>query len=520
MGLLEGRHILFLRPINGATAQPLTGTDHGKFPFWSADGKSVGFFADGNLKRLDLVGGPPTTLALAPDARGGTWDGDFILFTPNVYEVIYRVPATGGTAIPITKLDRLLHTTHRWPFFLPDGKHFLYLAANHLIGKEGNSGIYVGSVEGGESKLVLKTNARAIFASGELLYYREGTLMTQDLDVDRLKLRGEVMPIGEVLRDPGNWAVMATASDNGVLVFQGAGEPKFPVMFFDRNGKELGPAPLSGLLEELRVSPDGSSVAVTVNEGPTADVYVYDLKTGARTRLTFGERVLSVAWSPDGSRVVYSASKPGSDQSELYVRHADGSGQRELLLSSGFADEPKDWTRDGRYVTFDRGALGSRSVWILPLFGDRKPFPLFRKADLDNNFGTVSPDGKWITYGSRESGKNEIYVTSFPDAAGKWQISVGERGGGIARWRADGKELYFIAEDGNVTAASIDQTGGGLRVSGLHPLFRDPFANGRIHGIFDIADKDGKRFIGSVAPDTSSLPLNVVTNWSAVVKKK
>jgi len=519
VGQPEGRHILLLRPINGATAQPLTGTDHGKFPFWSPDGKSIGFFADGYLKRLDLAGGPPTTLAPAPDARGGTWAGDVILFAPNVYEVIYRVPARGGTPAPVTKLDRSLHTTHRWPFLLPDGKRFLYLAANHMGGKEGNSGIYVGSIEGGESKLILHANARAIFASGRLLYYHDGTLMAQEFDVDRVQLRGDATPIAEVLRDSGNWVVMATASDNGVLVFQSAGESKSPVMLFDRSGKALGPAPFSGKLEELHISPDGNRVAVTLDEGPTADVYVYDFKTGARTRLTFGESVLSSLWSPDGTRIIYSSRKPGGDVSDIYIKHADGSGQRELLLSSGFSDEPKDWTRDGRYVIFDRGAIGSRSVWILPLFGDRKPFPLFPKADFDHFFGTVSPDGKWIEYGSRESGKNEIYVTSFPDAVGKWQVSLGERGGGIARWRADGRELYFVGEDGNMMAASVDKTDGSLRVGGVHPLFRYPFANGRLHGIFDVADKDGQRFIGSLAPDTSSLPLNVVTNWVSEPKK-
>jgi len=344
--------------------------------------------------------------------------------------------------------------------------------------------------------------------------------MAQEFDVDRLQLHGDATPVAEVLRDPGNWAVMATASDNGVLVFQSQGEPKSPVMFFDRSGKALGPAPFSGRLEELHVSPDGNRVAVTLDEGPTADVYVYDLKTGARTRLTFGESVLSSLWSPDGTRIIYSSRKPGSDLSDIYIKHADGSGQRELLLSSGLADEPKDWTLDGRYVIFDRGAIGSRSVWILPLFGDRKPFPLFPKAEFDHFFGNVSPDGKWIAYGSRESGKNEIYLTSFPDAVGKWQVSLGESGGGIARWRADGKELYFVGEDGNMMAASVDKSGGSLRVGGVHSLFRYPFANGRLHGIFDVADKDGQRFIGSMAPDTTSLPLNVITNWTAEMKKK
>lgn len=520
VGLWEGRHMLFLRPLNGVSAQPLAGTEHGKFPFWSSDGKSLGFFADGNLKRLDLAGGPPTTLAPAPNGRGGSWAGNVMVYAPSIYDVIYRVSATGGTPTSVTKLDRSLHTTHRWPFFLPDGKHFLYLAANHLGGKEENSGIYVGSIEGNESKLVLRAKACVVFASGQLLYYRDGTLMAQGFDVDRLELRGDATPLGEVLMDPGNWAVMASASETGVLVFQSAGEPKSPVVIFDRSGQALGPAPPSGQLDELRMAPDWKRAAVAVSKGPVGDVFIYDLKTGTRTRLTYGEYVLSIVWSPDGTRVVYSSTKPGSDQTELYSRHADGSGQRELLLSSGFADEPSDWTLDGRYIIFDRGAIGSRRIWLLPLFGDRKPSALLPKADYEHFFGTVSPDGKWIEYTSRESGRAEIYVTSFPDAVGKWEVSSGDTGGGIARWRADGKELYFPLEDGNMMAASIDETGGSFRVSAVRPLFRFPFANGRLHMIFDVGAKDGQRFIGSVAPDSSSLPLNLVTNWTADLRKK
>ncbi len=511
--------MLFLRALGGETAQPLKGTENGKFPFWSPDGKSIGFFADGNLKRLDLAGGPPMTLALAPDGRGGTWAGDVILFTPNVYEVIYRVPTMGGTPTPVTKLDRSLHTTHRWPFFLPDGKHFLYLAANHLGGKEGNSAIYASSVEGDESKLILRANARVIFASGQLLYFRDGSLMTQEFDTDHLSLRGEATPVGEVLREAGNWALMATASENGVLVYQSAGELKSPVMLFDRGGRSLGSAPLSGQVEDLRVSPDGNRAAAVVSRGPNGDAFVYDLKTGTPTRLTFGENVLSVAWSPDGTRIVYSNTKPGSERSDLYIKRTDGSGQRELLLSSGFADEPTDWTRDGRYIIFDRGAIGSRGVWILPLFDDRKPFPLFSKADYEHFFGNVSPDGKWIEYASRGSAGNELYVTSFPDGVGKWQISSGITGGGLARWGADGKELYFPAQDGNMTVASVEESGASFRVSAVHPVFRSPFANGRLHMSFDVTGKDGQRFLGAVAPDSSSLPLNVVTNWSVGLKK-
>jgi Tol biopolymer transport system component len=518
--IAEGKQMLFLRPLDSATAKPLPGTDGGKFPFWSSDGKSIGFFADQQLKRLDLAGGPPVSLAPATDGRGGTWAGDVILFTPYIYESIYRIPASGGKPVPVTALDQSQHTTHRWPHFLPDGNHFLYLAAHHMSRKEGDSGIYVGSIDGRTSKLILHTNGSAFYPSGELLYFREGSLMAQEFDPDRLELKGDARPIEQVLRDSGNWGVIASASENGVLLFQSPGEVKYPLLWFDRSGRVLGPAAISGNLQDLRLSPDGTRAAVVSFDGPRADIYVCDLKTGARTRLTFGERVwFSVVWSADGRRVVYSAQAADTANTDLYLKRTDGAGERELLLSSGQIDLPTDWTRDQQYVVINRGQAGSRRIWMVPTVGDRKAFPLFPNAANEHFDGQVSPDGKWIAYLSAGAGPQELYVTSFPGGTGKWQISTG----GVtppALWRADGKELYFLSLDGNLMVASIQESAGSIIVGAVQPLFRSRFLTTSQYALFDVDAKEGQRFLGSAAPDSSTLPLNIITNWTAELDKK
>lgn len=255
-------------------------------------------------------------------------------------------------------------------------------------------------------------------------------------------------------------------------------------------------------------------------DGPTGSLFVSDLKSGARTRLSFGEGVWFVAWSPDGRRVAYSAPETGSEHTNIYVKRADGAGEREVLLSSGDINHPTDWTRDGRYLIFNRGPASSQRVWVMPLFGDRKPFALFPNATFDHFGGRVSPDGKWIAYVSMESGVGEIYVTSFPGGKGKWQISP-NGASATPSWGADGKELYFVSnEDGTMDAASVQKSAGSITVAGLRPLFRSPFLSSTVNILFDVDPKGGQRFIGSVAPETDSLPLSIVTHWTEELKKK
>ena len=518
VGMADGKQMLYLRHLDAGTTEPLPGTGNGKFPFWSPDGKSLGFFADEQLKKLELSGGPPISLAPASDGRGGTWAGDVILFTPDIYEGIYRVQATGGKAVTVTKVDRSQHSTHRWPLFLPDGKHFLYLAAQHTGSQEGNAAVYAASIDGGTPKLILHSSGSVLFSSGNLLFIREGSLMAQEFDPGQLELRGGATPIGTVLREGGNWGVIASASQNGVLLYQSAGEVSYPVIWIDRNGRHMGSVPITDQLVDLHLSPDQTRAAAVRFSGAHGQVVVFDLKTGGQTKITFGEDAWYVAWSPDGKRLAFSTMKAGSTNTNVYIKRADGAGEPELLVSADEIDAPEDWTRDGRYLVMTRGSAGSQKIWVVPMFGDRKAFPLFPNATFDHFAGRVSPDGKWIAYASRESGAIELYVTSFPNGVGKWQISSG---GAVypEAWKADTKELYFITKDGNMVAVSVREFAGSFAVEDMHPLFRSPFLTGPVNTVFDVDPKDGQRFIGSTAPDSSSLPLNLITNWTAQLKK-
>jgi hypothetical protein len=389
-----------------------------------------------------------------------------------------------------------------------------------MSGREDSSEIYGASLDGSTNKLILKSNGSAFFSSGYLFTYRDGSLMAQPFDLGRLELTGSATPIGEVLRESGNWGVIASASDTGLLLYQSPGEMKYPIIWYDRNGKNLGPAPMTGQqLQDIRISPDGARVAYVSFDGASGNVYVSDSKTGARTRLSYEGSAWFTAWSPDGTRIAYSTQAIGADETRISVKRTDGGGDPEVLLSSAQFDHPSDWTRDGRYLIFNRGQIGAQRVGILPLFGDRKPFPLFPNASYDHADGRVSPDGKWIAYYSAESGRSEVYVTSFPNGVGRWQVSTAS----IIPppiWRNDGKELFFVALDGNIMSAEIHENPNSITIEKVQPLLRSPFVAGVLHTIYDVDPKGGQRFIGAAAPDTTNLPLNILTNWSAELKKK
>jgi len=519
-GTTSGQRMLFLRSMASAAATPIPGTEDGHFPFWSPDGKSIGFFADKQLKRLEIAAGPPVSLARADYPRGGAWAGNTILYAPYLYDTIWRVPAGGGVAARVTKLDPALHTTHRWPQFLSDGKHFVYLAQNHLGGKREAGGIYGASLDGGAPKFIVRTEGSAIYSSGYLLYYQDGSLLAQQLDEKTMALKGNATVLGQVLRDTGDFEMFATASRNGMLLFQSAGEVKYPVQWFDARGQNQGAAPFWGPLKTLRLSPDGTRAAVVGFEGPAGTLNIINLKGGTVTKLSFGENAWYVVWSPNGREVIYSSQKPGSENTEIYRKPADGSSERQVVLSEDQIDHPTDWTGDGRFLVFNRGRSGSREIWLLPLTGEHKPVPLFPDSKYDYSDGRVSPDGNWVAYVTSEFSNTDLFVTSFPAGHGKWQISPP---GGVqppAVWSADGKELYFISKAGEVMEARLESSSGTIKVQSLQRLFPTPFHATALYSLFDVDSHNGSRFLGSVSPDVSSLPLNVVTNWAPQLQKR
>ena len=509
----NGTDLLWVRPVDSVAATPLVGTEGASYPFWSPDGRSIGFFAGGKLKRIDVSGGPPLTLCDATSGRGGTWSPEgVILFAPQQASVLFRVPAAGGTPVEVTKLDEARREgTHRWPQFLPGGQRFIFFS-RIAPGDEANS-VMAGSLDGGDTKVLLRGDSNAVYASGHLLYLREATLMAQPFDPHDLTLKENAYPVADQVR--GDWAFnrgVFWASENGVLVYQtGESNAGSQLAWFDRGGKQAGVLGDKALYQDFSLSPDLQKVAVAVSDpriGPP-DLWIYE--RGLRTRFTFEpgpeNRPL---WSPDGSQILFGTAREGSF--DMYVKSFAGSGNEELLLKAEHDELPESWSLDNRYIAYtSRGVPGTlEDIRVLPLSGDRKPIPFLNTRFLERD-AQFSPDGRWMAYISDESGRDEVYVAPFPGPGRKWQIS---RAGGIRpRWRQDGREIYYLAEDNRITAVEVGQQGSTFEVGAARPLFTiRPQRPGSIYRV----SPDGQRFLVNTAiAEEHSSPLTLVVNWTA-----
>jgi Tol biopolymer transport system component len=522
---------LWLRVLDAEKAQPLADTEGASFPFWSADSRSIGFFANGKLERIDVGGGTPMSLCDAPLGRGGTWSKDgVIVFAPDFRSGLFRVSASGGIPVAVTKVDSSKHSTHRWPYFLPDGKHFLFLALNHASPAGENTAIYVASLDGKENRALVHSKASAIYASGHLLFLHGNTLMAQPFDAGRRELTGERVPVAaNIQSDPGTWRPVFSASDTGLLIYEGTELNGTQLTWFDRSGKRVGTLGDREHYGSLRISPRGDKVAVELGE--PSDIWIYDAVRGVRTRLTFNPAQDATAvWSPDESQIVFTSEKDGHPN--LYRKAADGTGSEELLLASDAIKEAQDWSADGRFLIYMQAGAGSLGqLWILPLFGDRKPFP-FVPSPFSTDAGTFSPDGRWVAYASDESGRSEVYVVPFrglssadtaSSSAGKWQVSAS--GGIVPFWRRDGQELLYIEpglrapfsgrteEPGaKLMAVQVSTTGSEFKIGKARALFPIPPGSG-----LD-ATPDGQRFLIEALGEQSSAPLTLLVNWTAKLK--
>ncbi len=520
----NGATSLWLRPLAAASAQPLAGTEGASLPFWSPDSRFIGFFANGKLKKIDSAGGPAQALCDAASPRGGTWNSDdVIVFVPDFYSGLYRVSAAGGERVPLPVDKARKEQAHAFPYFLPDGRHFIYRAGVTIAyARDEGNGIYVGSLDSSEHKLILKDDTYAVYASGHLLFWRDGSLMAQPFDAQSMQLSGAPVPVAEqVQMNLGQLRASFSVSGNGVLVFQGgsAAGTVTQLFWFDRDGKREAKSGEPVFGANPRLSPDGQRIAAMLFDfqvGST-DLWLHDSALTRKTRFTFDPAFdSSPVWSPDGSRIIFGSDRKTRLTYDIYQKDASGARNDELLYESNEYKRPSSCSADGRFLAFATLVRPSRKgdIWILPLTGDRKPFPFIQTAQFDEARAQFSPDGRFIAYDSDESGSRQVYVTAFPEPGGKQQVSA--NGGEDPVWRRDGRELFFLSE-GKLMVADVKTNGSGLEIGNAQLLF-DAHSGFGGFAHYDVTP-DGKRFIVATLGEAGSAPMNIVVNWTADLKQ-
>ncbi len=514
------RNALWVYELGSQSASHLADTEGANFPFWSPDNRSIAFFADGKLKKVEVSGGPVQTVCDAPSGRGGTWNKDgVVVFTPDARSgvALYRVSASGGTVTTVSNLDKSRgELSHRWPMFLPDGTHYLYMATN-FAGQKSVDAIFVGSLDSNEKRFVVEATANAAYAEpGYLLFYRDKALFAQRFDLKRFALTGEPTTIlNDIQYQPQVKRAVFGASEKGVLAAQsGVGVALSELLWFDRKGKEVGALGRPDVYGNVFLAPNGKSVAVSMTDiaSQNTDIWTYDLQRGGAKRLTFDPAADSVPiWSPDAARLVFASNRTSFN--DLHIKNSDGAQEEKSIVHGDIDKFPNDWSRDGKYILYTQDT----DLWFVTL--PELKSSLFLKAPSVLRNGQFSPDGKWVAYASNESGKWEIYVTSFPEPRGKWQVSAG--GGEQPRWRGDGKELFYISSDGKIMAAPVT-TGANFDASTPVALFQvTPRQPVPIYDLFvyDVS-RDGQRFlINTELKQAGSAPMSIVLNWTAKLNK-
>jgi len=511
---------LALRTLESPIVKLVSDTASAFYPFWSPDGTQIAFGTDRQgLRKIDLTGGPAATICEAPaqDFYGGTWnqDGVILLHTP---KGIARVTAGGGPLTEVTKVDTNRgETGHYWPFFLPDGRHFLFTVTS---GQNDVRGIYVGDLASAKSIRIVSEVTNAQYSPpGFLLFARGNVLTALPFDAGHLRATGNPFPVNDNQGrlDSDFVSIFSTAA--GHLVYgPNLGTQAYQMVWFDRKGTRLSTLGAAAEYTNPALSPDGRTLAVGIaDQIGNRDIWLFDLVRGTSMRLTFDPSDdLAPTWSPDGRQIIFASDRKGAR--DLYRKAASGTGQEELLLESKVAKVGEDWTRDGKYLVFNLGSA-SAGIWALELTGnagERKPVALLTGAfSLDQ--GRVSPDGRWLAYRSTETGKAEVYVQNFPPSGGKWQIST--VGGAEPQWRADGKELFYVQ---NKTLMTVEiASGPGRFEAGIpKPLFEAQFAGGSFRRNRYVVSADGQKFL-VVTPleQTTRTPFTLVLNWTASLKR-
>ena len=509
----RGRNLINLHSLATGASTPMRINEDAYHPFWSPDGRSIGYAAGAALKRLDLASGTTRILAESTAGERGAWGTQGVLLFQGTDGRLYRLSQDGGPAAPVTALDTGRgETQHAWPVFLPDGRRFVYQVRSS---KPENRGLFLASLDAPGRTLLVDAFSSVEYAAGYLFYQRQGTLLAHKLDDSAGRLVGEPIRIADnvefnAINGRGAFAV----SQTGTVVYrEGSNEAKRPLTWFDGAGRpagSIGDVATAAAFPWERLSPDGQRVATAQNEGAADQIWLLDIPRRVFSKFTVGISHTAPVWSPDGRWLAFGGSNQNGTV-DLYRKPIDG-GPDELLLASPDPKWPTDWSPDGRHLLFTQSLGGGQvHIFALPLQGDRKPFAVVQSAGEDE-FAAFSPNGRWIAYESEASavGDDQIYIQPFPATGARWQVSTD--GGFYPRWGRDGKMLYFLSKDLGMMAVTVDTAGAEFHAGPPRELFQAPLDG--LSSFFE-PSRDGRFLMLSQSTIARDAPLSVIVNWTA-----
>jgi Tol biopolymer transport system component/predicted Ser/Thr protein kinase len=517
-----GKTRIWLRPMSALEPYALAGTDGATRPFWSPDSRYLAFFVSNQLKKVAAAGGPPQLICEAKSGSDGSWSkGDVILFDGGPTDEIRRVSASGGVPANATAIDKARSEVNSgWPWFLPDGRHFLFVTDHD----KGGSWLKLGVLDSLQAQEIEKIESRVEYVAGHVLYVSQGTLVARPFSTSKLKFTGEPFPVAEKVFAQAQLAHFSTSQNGALAYMPGAGITSSTLTWTDLTGKELGKVGEPGAYHDMALSPDGTRLAVGVVDARanSDDLWVYDLKRNVASRLTFdpGNEIWPV-WSPDGTHVAYATDKGGSFA--VVQRLASGAGEEESIYEEKGANiGPGSWSRDGRFLACAKFVPGSApDIIVIPMTGERKPI-VFLATSFAEQRPAFSPDGRWLAYMSDESGRPEVYVQAFPPSGGKWQIST--NGGRAPAWRGDGREIFFHMDGAGTgdVLMSVPVTSGVAFEAGIPKrLFERTLDWSGIRRNRWLVTPDGQRLLLNAASGASGpTGFNVVLDWTAELAKK
>ncbi|MFT5233916.1 MAG: serine/threonine protein kinase [Candidatus Krumholzibacteriia bacterium] len=499
---------IWVRKLSEHQGHPVQGTEYGHRPFWSPDGKSLGFFTPGSMRRVAASGGAPLTIAAASDGRGACWleDGT-IIFAPNPGAILLRVDGGGGEATPIVNGGE---PGQREPRSIGDGEHFLFQETRGGLGWM----VCLGNIDGSDRRELVMTTAGADYTKGQLLYLKGKTLVTQSLDINSGQVTGDPVPIAEgIVRDRDYGMGAFTVSPQSALAYQADERTGSELVLFDREGNKLRSVGEPGVFSQVAWSPDNTRIALLIDEGSqVSDFWMINVSNGSRQRFTFTPTDESSGptqplWSPDGERLFFNVEEVS--ESSVYAKQTDGGGNEDLILNiPGAKIWPYDISDDGQWLLFGLEREDSNEdLWVFPLNGGGEARPVF-ETPFDEWPGNFSPDGRWLAFDSDESGRREIYVIPFPEGGGKWQVS--RAGGRYPQWNDDGTELFFQSQEGGIMAVLVDSEGTNFSAGDPQELLKSTFANGAM-GDFT-PSRDGDSLL-VVERSVQEAPISLYLNW-------